>query len=214
MSNQANEKLENEIVMYAKVGDFEGLKSSPNIEHHTQYQRREKDGVTSRVRKVEKKTYVLYYYTFKVPINNNNEGIQSNKEYTLQADSDFYKGFKNIAQNYVIKTRYHFVTRNVDLTIGEGVNRKIVTLPTMTYEVDIYYDKQHKAFDWCKIDLEIDNLRNTLKIDHKKIETVKIKIDIRSLPFKPKDIILDVNASDNDTKFIKNLWDNHYLLKI
>lgn len=209
MSNQTSEKSEREIVIYAKIGDASGLEQAQRAERHIELHASFTNGTRSRIRKTVKGDSSSIVYTVKVPTDND-EGFHSVNEYSLDADNDFFEGFKNVSDKLIDKLRYVFPSESVKLIVGEGEERQIIEVPNVEYEVDIFKMQNGEVCEWCKIDVEVDVILDFLTVHYPDIGDTKLNIKITHLPFKPKEAILDVNASDNDRAFIDGLWSDVY----
>lgn len=203
---------ENEIVIYAKVGKSEGLQEANSVEQHTELCSRFITGNRTRVRKIENKSSeepeVSFIYTFKVSNNDDAEDdVHSNSEYNAVVDSDFFEGFRNVAEKLISKVRYNFDSKTVKLAIGSGEDKEIIEIPDVKYEVDIYQDSEGKDFEWCKIDIEVDTILDYLAANKPEIKDVNLNISISHLEFEPTDAIIDIDASDEDRAVIDDLWE-------
>ena len=212
--SESTEVLETEIVIYCKIGNTEGLSKANKIEKHIQldssFIKKESSNKSSRcrVRQTTIDNKDTYEFTFKVDTSTSEDisGIEANKEFTVEVDKDFFEGFKSVAASKVIKTRYIFNSDNIYLTINEEDNKKVIEIPDIKYEVDIYTLEDQTICEWAKIDVEIDNIINYLNTHHPDIDNVKLNVRITHLPFDPTDPILCSEATLEQKEFIDELW--------
>lgn len=202
-------KKETEYVVYAKIGNPEGLKSAVSKEHHLQIEAALKSGAKTRVRATTKNNETKYEYTLKIKTKNE-EGNEFNKEYNLEVDQTFMLAYKEAADKYVDKIRYKFTSESVIMKAVIDGNLTELSIPNVEYEVDVYKNKEGKYSEWCKIDIEVDNILNFINSHHKNISDIKLVIKISHLPFEPRDAILVANATDEQHKFLSNLWDTEF----
>lgn len=201
---------ETEIVVYAKINNFEGLKEAQSVEEHLQYEAAFQNKGRSRVRRVTKGDEVTYLFTMKIPTEE--DDLFSTMEYTIEVDVDFFNGYGLIADRKQHKTRYVFTSQKVDMTLASDHAEADVNLPQVKYEVDVYQNDQGETVDWCKIDIEIDGLLDHVADQLPETGIGKLKLKVSHLPFEPTESILMTNATEDQQAFVKQLWDNHFLL--
>ena len=205
--NQAVQKLETEIVVYSKVSEPVRLEECKSKEQHIQLETSFENGTRCRVRKVTKESKTEFLFTFKVPTKvDNGTGLDANTEYTVEVDEDFYKGFELVANRKLVKTRYNFSSQNVAMTLKSGEEDKEIIIPNIEYEVDIYTKEDGTVSEWCKIDVEIDNIINYIQSNHKEISDLKLNVKVSHLPFAPVSSILSFNCSDEQRIKIDEIW--------
>lgn len=199
------ENNETEVIIYAEITDFEGLKEATRIEGHYQLNGEFSNGTRCRVRATTKGDEVNYTFTYKVPTSQQ-KGLEANKEYNIEVDKDFFSGFKAVADQAVNKTRYIFNSEKVELAFYIGEEKRIIEIPNIEYEVDVYYSKDNAVIAWCKIDVEVDGILDHISAKFPELEAIKLTIKISHLPFKPINPILTLSANDEQQKFIDQLW--------
>ena len=171
---------ENEITVYANIGDAEGFKQALNKTRHTDYLAKfEKDGCKARVRVVETEDSKRLEYTIKIKNPGDEGAVASSTEYTIEVDEAFLEGFKSIAEAPIVKDRYVFETKEVTITVGEE-KTKTIQVEGIIYEVDVF----EKNTTQCKIDIEIDKVLEVIK-DVSPGAKVNILAKVSHLPFKP-----------------------------
>lgn len=209
--NQPKKNSEVEIAIYAKITDMEGLKQASEVIQQEQLESEFFNGVRCRVRKETKGTDTTYEFTYKVK-KNNGAAVSSNDEYNLAIDENFFEGFRNVAKKRVKKTRYIFKSKSVEFTIiRENGERAIVTLPSITYEVDVYNKKDNTTSTWCKIDVELDTILPIIG-KHSEGKPVKIVVKVSHLPFKPMDSILGTTTDPDKKTVLGKIWDTEWNL--
>lgn len=210
--NETSQVIETEIVVYAKINNFDGLQKATQILQHEQMESSFKNGVRCRVRKEVKDNESTYEFTYKIKTSEA-EGYEANREYTATVDKDFFEGFKEVAEHRLVKTRYEFESDTIQLLYGEGEDKTIIEVPNIKYEVDVYTDQAGEVCEWCKIDIEIDPLLDYLNQHHSDLENIKLNVKITHLSFEPSDAILTTAMTDEQKSFVDSLWHDHYHLK-
>lgn len=200
---------EREVIMYAKIGSPEGLSTATSVESQQQYETQYENGAKCRIRTVNNKDPV---YTFKIK-NEGESKLADNKEYHVAVDKDFFKGFKDgVASHWLNKRRYIFERTNVTMpAIVNGV-LKTVKLPSLDYEVDVYFKSDGTMSPWCKIELEVDRLEEAIRENSDK--NINIKLNVSGLAFMPQEVILMATATEEQKAFVKRLWEEEFRLPI
>jgi len=212
MTNKTNKSSENEIVVYAKLLSMAGLSTLTPI-RQVQIQGRFIDGTRCRVRKTTK---VIdggskddYEFTFKVK--DISKKYDSCIEYNTVVNSDFLEGFIGTAECVVIKDRYIINSTSVTLAIdGESI-----LLPNLAYEIDIFFNEEGIALDWCKIDIEVDALLDHIDLNYADISQINLRLALTnpSIGLELSDIIVGPNATDDELLIIDNIWESFNLPK-
>lgn len=204
-------QIETEIAFYAKIGNFDGLDQAERKEHQIQMGSLfQKEGCKSRVRSVlvlgEENDKPNYYFTIKSKRENENADVSL--EHTTEVNEEFFVGFKDVADNYMDKIRYIFRSSGVQL---QTEDQEPTELPEVLYEVDVYKKPDGEFSQWCKIDVELNDIINHLKEHHSNLNELNLTIRLKHLPFEPQDIIIG-SGNDEETKsFVKKLWDEEFL---
>ena len=218
-----SQNLETEIIIYCRIGNFDGLQKATHIEYHEQMESEFKNGTRCRVRKISSNPFTVetidpeaikYEFTYKVK-SDSDEGFEANQEYTNEIDSIFYEGFRNIAEKRLLKTRYTFESDKIVLDYkDENEQKHELEIPDIKYEVDVYTDKDGHVCEWCKIDVEVDSLIAYINEHHSDLENIKLNIRITHLPFLPTEYIMTLSADEQHQQFISSLWNEHYNLPV
>lgn len=202
------EKLETEVVVYCKIGDMEALNQCSRKEHHYQIESSFKNGTRCRVRKVSNEGKDEYFFTMKVKTKDEeNPSIEANREFTIEIDKDFFEGFKAAAERALDKVRYIFNSKEVTLSFDDNGQTKEVVIPNIEYEVDVYQKEDGTTSEWCKIDIEVDNILNYIHRQHPELKDINLTVKVSHLPFKPSNSILSVTATEEQKKKIDKLWE-------
>lgn len=194
---------ETEVVVYSKIGEMEGLKLADDLEHHVQLETTFNNGTRCRVRKVTKESGSKFYFTYKVKLHEVNDAIGTVNEFTTEIDEAFFENFRNVAERELVKTRYIFNTTKVSLFTTDS---KTLEHPNVKYEVDVYSKEDGTICEWCKIDLEIDAILETLEEKHPGSEGVKFTVKVKHLPFKPYESILTLTATEEQKLKMEDIW--------
>lgn len=134
-----------EYVFYARIKNMDDLLKANAKEHQEQWELKipKKDGNASkgrvRIRKtIKENSEPEYVITTKVPVPGSNDSIETPVP-TTQAQFDSFKLF---CEDGMTKDRYTFEVEGSDLV----------------WEVDVFLKPEGGYYDWCKIDLEVDEM--------------------------------------------------------
>lgn len=198
---------ETEVIIYARIGNVTGLSSADVVESQQQYETKYSNGIPCRIRTIDNRNPV---YTLK--IRDEKSKLAKAEEYHQHVTQEFLEGFKYAADHWLNKRRLIFHSNNVTMgAVIDGVAKAIV-LPSVDYEVDLYYKSDGTLSPWCKIELEVDKLLEHVKEYSNK--PVNLKLSVSTLPFEPMDIILMPNATEDQKAFVNNLWEKEFRLPI
>lgn len=212
------EEQEDEITLYAKIGDHEGLRQAYEAEMHIQA---EVKGPAGRIR-VRKTTPWhpgtkgpagpdVFELTTKFELASG--AVQSNKERTKVIDRETCEQFISVCDVYQSKTRYCF--RIEKLVLGALTSEVEVEVSDLKYEVDVYDLGNGERSEWCKIDIELGGLGRKLKEHGLNLDDLNIVVRISKLPFLPFSIVLDDRNGDKDkAELIQMLYNTQFLLKV
>ena len=186
---------ENEITVYADIGDAEGFKQALNKTRQTDYVAKfDKDGCKARVRVVETEDSKRLEYTIKIK-NPGDEGAVASSTSMVYS---VLEGFKGIAEDPIVKDRYVFETKEVTISIGED-EAKTIQVEGIIYEVDVF----EKNTSQCKIDIEVDKVLEAVK-DVSPDAKVNILAKVSHLPFKPTGIFSSFSGGEDK---VGAFWD-------
>ena len=204
-----SQKREDEIVVYAQIKDFEGLKKANSKESQEQWQVSAPFGKI-RVRKSwQENLAATYEQTIKT--RNNQVGVAGGTEQNFPIDESTFNCFKEIADNGMIKDRYVFKASNISALDSSGKEK--IDTSSLCYEVDVYPDGNGGYHPWCKIDIEINSLLDSISDVKGEDRKIKLTFDVTSLPFKPVDIIMGSTTDPEEKAKITQLFDKYFLAK-
>lgn len=176
-------RVEKEIVVFGKIVDFDQLKKADRKEEQEQWEIRSRCDTNTysgciRIRCLNGEKYILTTKTFKP-----DKGDLMETEIELDKDvgANMLEEFKKLSTGGMIKTRYFFKVPDSDLT----------------WEVDVYYDEKKNPRVWCKLDLEVSDMR---------IKRPDFPIDLkdaREIP--PK------NRNEDDQRFVERLMNKEFV---
>lgn len=150
MEADSSQSVEREKVFYCRIDDFTQLENADRVENQEQWELRPKETDTGCIR--VRKTSLVTVGTEHSPANVNETFIMTTKIYTgengavveteQEVSPDIFEAFKRIAPSGLIKRRFTF------------------NIPNSAYkwEVDVFFDEHGDYAEWCKVDLEMDNL--------------------------------------------------------
>ena len=205
---------ETEMVIYARVADYEGLKSAVSKETHEQVDSKFITGQRCRMRKTVKGDDVIFEVTIKKALDESNGVVLRHDEYTQEVDQSFFGAFTNIAGTSICyKDRFVFVPEKTTLDIKSNNSEPIlIEVPLIKYEVDVFRDKDGVYNGWCKIDVELDGIQAYINEHYPEIRDIKVKVKVTQLPFKPHEIML--GDSESNKAKIAELWENTFTTKL
>jgi hypothetical protein len=207
---QSVKSKETEIVVYARIGNMEGLEQCVRWEDHHQIEARFVNGNTCRVRKVTSEGKDSYVYTFKVKEKSEDGGklVESVTEQTVDVDKAFFDNFKKIAERELVKRRYTFSSKMVQLdTKADDGGPTVVEIPNIQYEVDVYTKADGERSEYCKIDIEVDSVLDFINANHKNVGDFKVNVKVSHLPFQPTDLLLAHTDDPTVRGRIKEIWE-------
>ena len=197
---------ETELVIFCKVGNFEGFREAIRAEEHEQLELPIEGKGTVRVRKTTDKDGTRFEACVKTT--KKQEGAADVCEETeVLVTSQYMETFRNLADNLKLKTRYIFDGTKSIITLEE----ENMSLPPVKYEVDVYKRFDGKISDWCKIDIELDDFMKALKgIKGLAGKDLELITKVTHLPFKPQRAFISGACSDEEKILMKKLWDTEF----
>lgn len=208
------EQNETEITIFAKIGNLEGLNQAVRKEEQIQIEARLGAENHCRVRKTTKDDSVEYMYTFKLRNATSNVPVASKREYNVVVDEAFFNGFKEAADKEQIKTRYIFESEKITLSYKENEEDKVLDIPDVIFEVDVFKKADGTISEWCKIDIEIDQVMQFLDQNHPELKNIKMNIKITHLPFEPKDSFICSGPHDENHGRVADLYNHEYSIDL
>jgi hypothetical protein len=205
--------METEVVVYAQITDFEGLKQANSKEEQEQYNIKSQNTITGakgavRVRKTTVGDTVNYVLTNKVKIES--ELNQKNIEEETSITENHFEAFKAICDEGMKKHRYKFNVESFVITDTE-TNKKF-NGPGGVFEVDVFLKEDGTYQEWCKIDIEIDEIFHYLKKEYEDVN-FSISLSVTSLPIKPINFYTNESATEEQKEHMSNLYKNVFVIK-
>lgn len=213
-NNASTKQAENEITIFAKIGNIEGLKSATRHEDQIQIEARLGAENHCRVRRTDKNGEVGYMYTFKLRNDSSGAPVASKHEFNLAVDEDFFNGFKQAADKEQNKTRYIFECEKITLAYKENDEDKVLDIPNVIYEVDVFKKADGSIAEWCKIDIEIDQIMQYLEHNHPELKDIKMTVKITHLPFEPTDPFICSGPEDANHARVAELYEHHFCIDL
>lgn len=203
---------ETEIVIYARIGEPDGLKAADSIEEQEQVELKIEGMGKIRVRKTTSGGVTSYEQTVKRDIKDKVGGLDSQLENNIPIDAAFYEAFKSLGKTMMKKTRYIFKSKNVTMGItADGKIGTSVQLPEVLYEVDVFRIDSGNICAWCKIDIEVDRLETFITQNYPDLKNIKMNIKVSHLPFKPEQCFIDTGKLEPDmVEFLDELWTKYF----
>lgn len=193
-------KREDELVVYAKINNFDGLQKAQSKESHEQWQIPTPNGKI-RVRKTTKDS-LAPQYSMAIKVKDNALGGTEHEE-TINAET--FESFKSISINGMIKDRYIFAASKVSLKTESG--KQAVVEHGVLYEVDVFPKSDGTGYhDRCKIDIEVNKLLAALKAVNSSVSKANFKINVSELPFQPSDMVVGNHNPSSEQKALIDKW--------
>lgn len=211
---ESTKQDENEITIFAKIGNIEGLKQAVRQEGQIQIEARLGAENHCRVRRTDKAGEVGYMYTFKLRNASNSAPVASKHEFNLPVDEDFFNGFKQVADKEQNKTRYIFESEKITLSYKENDEDKVLDIPDVIYEVDVFKKADGTICEWCKIDVEIDQVMQFLEHNHPELKNINMTVKITHLPFEPKDSFICSGPDDENHARVAALYEHEFCIDL
>ncbi len=201
--------LEQELTVYAKIGEMDRLHLADRYEQHIQLEgkfstkgrfraRRTIVGTPKKLLTNEPVSELLgeYTMTIKIPSEENsvNNAVRSNTEHSTEITQAFFEAMELIAEKKQVKKRYFFSTKDIVIQIGN--EKKRVVIPSIIYEVDVFQKHDGEISEWCKIDIEVQDLFTFMKTNYPQVKQIDLKMILSSLPFKPSDFLIMSHEED------------------
>lgn len=204
---------ETELVVYCKVGYFEGLKEAVKKERQDQYEIKssnDKNGSKGcvRIRKTVCSDGVSIVLTNKVRTEDSNLSIS--EEYNTDITQEHFDAFAKICSKKTIKDRFIFMVKNVSIGVT-GESTSTIEVPELKFEVDVFLKEGGTYHEWCKIDIELDPLLKLMNESDMNITDFNLTINVSNLPFKPADAFVGSNATEEQNKILDYFYSEVFI---
>lgn len=208
--DQVKQERETEIEIYAKISKFEGLEAADSVEEQIQIQTTLGDKNFCRVRRTKTETDEKYVFTFKIKDILPN-GTESRIEHNFDVNETFALDFLKTAKEVQVKTRYIFDAEKIVLSYHEHDEDKVIEVPGIKYEVDVYEMENGELCEWCKIDIEIDPIIDYIEHNYPDLKDMRLNIKISHLPFAPQNgFVKTSNLTPAQKSVVDWLYENAY----
>lgn len=210
-SQGIKDEEEEEITIYAKIGNMEGLSQASMIEPQEQAEIKTSKG-RIRIRKISLNgRQPVYELTTKRPIAIG--ALRRDRERTKKINEDVYSMFMDVAPDFMSKTRYVFKAEQ--LRIKRGEMEATIQTNELSFEVDVFTKGDGSISPWCKIDIETQKIREILEKNNVTVDQIKLVASISKLPFAPDHIVIDNKADPNPERkaLIRAIYENEFLIK-
>lgn len=204
------DKKEEEITIYAKIGNMDGLSQASSMEQHEQAEIKTDIG-RIRIRKTTRNGRVpVYDLTTKKPITSG--ATVNNRERSKSISEDVYNVFMDVCPTFMAKTRYTF--KSEQLRIKRGDMESTIKTSEFNFEVDVFTKADGTISNWCKIDIEVDKIAEIMKENGISVEQIKLIAVISRLPFEPNNIVIDDGKDEDPDKqeLLKELFTSEFLI--
>ena len=201
----ADKSRETEIVTYARITKLDGLEKAISKEHIMQaeiFPEPTNSKGLIRVRKSEINGVVTCVETIKTRVVIDGNISKSSEEHNNSITSEWFDTFFNISSIRYDKTRYCFVSKDIRLDTPE-VEEQTIILPSITYEIDVFKKAYGNISQFCKIDVELDQVLAYLKKNHPNVKSIDMSLGINHLPLGLTDIYVDDRSVDISSQNIQ-----------
>ncbi len=211
MENEKSQ-IEKEITIYARITNPQGLEEAYSREEQVQGEIKIDADSRLRVRKTTQKDQEpVYTMTSKIALANE-DGLRSFEEKTENIDEPTFTLFIQSLSSYQKKTRYLFNIEKIVAESGEAGDEKALSIDGFKYEVDVFTNTEGKTSEWCKIDLEIQDLEEKFKEAGIDVDTFNITVGASKLPFAPADaFVMSADTSKEDRDKLTQIYDTEFL---
>lgn len=197
---------ESEIVVFARVGDFNGLKESTSVVAIDQLDHWVPGKGRMRTRKTVDSEGTRFEVCVKTAGKQEGAALVREEEESL-VTGGFFEVFRNIAEVLTVKNRYVFDGTHsvIEMETGE------VKLPPVKFEVDVYKKHDGSISPWVKIDIEIDEFMKAVQtIPELRGKDLNFTIKVTHLPFKPQEAFIVAAASEEQKQLMAKLWQTEF----
>lgn len=202
--------VEEEITIYAKIGNMEGLAEASLVEQHEQAEIKTDIGKI-RIRKTTINGRLpVFDLTTKRPTGTGS--VIKNRERSRKINEETYNLFMDVCPTFMAKTRYVFKAER--LVIKRGDLDATIKTNDLAFEVDVFTKSDGSISEWCKIDIETDKIAEILTKNNVTVNSIKLIASISGLPFMPNFIVIDSKDKDDEDKkqLISALYKNEFLI--
>lgn len=206
----SNGNREDEIVFYAVMKNPEGLKLASDKESQEQWEIKRRRGRV-RIRKTTKADLApTFELTFKTK--SENAGIQGSIEEPFACEEAMFKAFKNLSDQGMIKDRFYFPVKSVQVTNESG--KQDIVVEDVFYEVDVFFNEDGSYNENVKIDLEMNKILDKLNAQFPNLGEFNLNVKLMDLPFQPTNVLIsDSNTTEETKEKISQLYDAVFLTK-
>lgn len=200
---------EMELVIIAKIGDFEGLKEAEQVIEQSQLETFQEGKGRFRVRKSVDEEGTRYEVCVK-SIQKTPSLIKTVDECEELISEAFFEAYRKMADTLRVKKRFVFKGEKSLFTKSDGSE---VPLPAVTYEVDVFERHDGQQSEWCKIDIELNQIKEalaSLDIEVGESDYPELFVKITHLPFKPQNAFMVGIATPEQMKKLSTLWDTEW----
>lgn len=214
MNNISTEAItsedEDEVVIYARIGNRDGLAHATEIIEQEQAQVKTPTG-SMRVRKFRSGRAWNYEMTVKTLISKG--ASVSQKEKTTEVNNDIYRLFLSGCATKMVKTRFIFPIERCN--VKNDTMSADVVLEGLKWEVDVFQTPTGQFSEWCKIDVEITSLRKQLKDAGLTVKDLKLALKVSGLPIDPQSYFFDDGSKTGPMReLVSTIYDTQFITPI
>lgn len=196
---------EKEITIYARVGDFKGFREANEVENIQELIHRVEGKGRYRVRKILGSNGTRYVAGIKSEGYGGSIKTAIDEETSISAS--YFEANRIIADRLIVRDRFTFNGEAAKLEI----NNKLVVLPPIKYQADVFIRHDLVECEWVKIDIEVDDLFKAIEALKGDVPDVpSITISVTHLPFKPQYAFVDDGNLDSSKDKVKRMiWEEY-----
>ena len=214
-SESADIAKEIELVMYAKIGNIDGLQQAVEKIHQREIiGNMIVPGLDKPQRwRIRETNDHSYEFTIKKRVEND-QGLNEFIEDNVIVTKDLWNTLRSCANKGHDKYRYVFNAENVVLKYyhKDFEDKRQAIIPKLKYEVDVYLPPSHSEPIWCKIDIELQDALQHLKENYPEIDKARVNISVSHLPFKPVNVIMSNDPDPQKQQILGQIWETQFNL--
>lgn len=203
---------ESEIEIYAKITNFAGLEQASQRIYQEQVTiRTDKGKIRARMFKKEKNTAWRFEVTTKKKISAPDAatGVKVNDEVNEPVREGVYLQFKSVAPKFERKIRHIFKVEKAYVKAGK-LNAEL-DIQDIFYEVDVFIKKDGQFAEWCKIDIEVDKIKEQLAAAGLTIEEFDITARVSGLPLGLNTIFVNDGSDPKMGELVQTIFQEQFL---
>lgn len=197
-------KKEEEITVFARVGDFNGFKNADGVANIQELSTLIPGRGKYRARKITDGNGTIF--TANVKSEGSGDVVRTSLDEEAPVTAAYFEAARTLADRLIVRDRFVFNGSTASLVVGG----KEVLLPAIDFQVDVFHRFDGRESEWVKIDIEVERLLAALRSMGKDVNAMDLTIKVSHLPFKPQQaFIVSSENSPEELSLIKKIWDEY-----